>query len=99
MGAEMLCKLSSALQACVITVINCVDNNNDEGTAPGLGTTLALLGACAWRQMIIPRKARNGLYPFFISLPPERDLLGGKTSLLSRPERGLGSQSQKSKEP
>lgn len=55
MGAEMLCQLSGALQACVITVINCVDNNNDEGTAPGLRTALALLGACAWRQIRISR--------------------------------------------
>jgi len=68
-GAEMLGQLSSALQACVITVINCVDNNNDEGTTPGLGTALALLGACARRQIRIPT---NGLYPFFTSLPPER---------------------------
>lgn len=93
MGAEMLGQLSSALQACVITVINCVDNNNDEGTTPGLGTALALLGACARRQIRIPT---NGLYPFFTSLPPERDpspLLSRKRPGKSKPgERGaLGS--------
>lgn len=82
----MLCQLSSALQACVITVINCVDNNNDEGTTPGLGTALALLGACAWRQIRIPR---NGLYPFSQK----------ETSPLFCPERGLRSQSQEREEP
>lgn len=34
-GAEMLCRLSRALQACFITVINCVDHNNCDRTVLG----------------------------------------------------------------
>lgn len=54
------------------------------------------LDLVARRQILIPR---SGLYPLFISLPPERDLLGGKASPLFCPKRGPGSQSQEKEEP
>lgn len=54
-----------------------------------------MLGACAWRQIIIPR---NGLHCFFTSLPPERDLLEAWPHPSFCPDRGPGSQNQESEE-
>lgn len=65
----------------VITVINCVDNNNDERSASVWESHCLCL-------VLVPG---NGLLPSFICLPTERDFLEGMTLPLSlsrqRPEK------------